>query len=139
MLPPASLLSWATQHRVWVRSGATSPLLKLSSLRKIVTLHDGSDEEDEQIRVLHFAVSVPDFALEHLTIVQRLPATVDEALLSVHAERQRTQDRAFPRLLPARPQPCPGSGFVLALLNWPLPDGMCAMCINAAGLDGRAQ
>ena len=96
-------------------------------------------DSDTEPATLHFAVLSPGFALERVTVLLQLPATVQEAIAELQRCRPAGRAQAFPRVVPARPQPCPGNGVVLALPAWcsDASDSAVFLCMDTSQLDGR--
>ena len=96
-----------------------------------------SDTESEMSgpRILHFAIAKPGYWLERIAVTVVLPATVDEVVDAVQAEREETCFQFFPYLLAVQPQPCQGSGFLLACPMWK-PDAVF-VCLDTSLIDGR--
>ena len=101
---------------------------------------DGEEsEEDETMLLLTFSVLTPGYPPENVAISLPLPATAEAAINRVEAARCPDKARLFPRLLPARPQPLPGSG-VLVSTPLCLADIMpprALVCIDTTRFDGR--
>ena len=106
-----------------------------------------SDSEDEPSAansdaepvITHFAILTPGFTPERIRFLLDLPATLNEALRSIQALRSPDSVRRFSSLVPANPQPCPGSGVVLALPAWHTADNPSKvfLCLDTSRLDGR--
>ena len=84
---------------------------------------------------IHVAVAAPGYSVERLAIALHLPVTPEEAFEGINAARNPARRQHFPRLIAAHPQPCPGSGFVLAV---PQREGQGAwVCLDTSSIDGR--
>ena len=66
----------------------------------------------------NFAVLSPGFVTAHVEVRASLPTTLHDIMLRLQAARPTASVRRFPWTVPARPQPCPGNGVVLALPAW---------------------
>ena len=80
-------------------------------------------------------VAVPGYVREFLEIEIGVPATIQEALARVQSVREHEPASLFPHLLPVSPQPCPGSGFLLANPAWDV--NRRSVCLNTTAIDGR--
>ena len=100
---------------------------------------EASDDELEEPSTLHFVVLSPGVVAKHIVLQLRLPVTLNEALRSVQASRTRDEVRKFSSLLPASPQPCPGSGVCLVLPAWGTADNLARvfLCFDLTSIDGR--
>ena len=103
-----------------------------------------SDEESsegtaEEPSTLHFLVLSPGYLSKHVVIQLRLPVTINEALRGIQAARRATEVERFPSLIPANPQPCPGSGVCLALPAWHAAGSSprVFLCLDTSAIDGR--
>ena len=97
-----------------------------------------SDASGEPV-ALHFAVLALGFVPEHVVVTVSLPETLDAVIARLQVARNRAHAEAFPVLLPANPQPCPGSGVVIALPDWTA-DASCQvafLCLDTTLVDGR--
>ena len=98
----------------------------------------GDDEEAEGMFPavsLNFAILVAGYTAEYVTIELDLPATVAEALDAVSDAREHIPASLFPCLTVVSPQPCPGSGCLLASTRWN--QDKVWVCIDCSALDGR--
>ena len=88
---------------------------------------------------MHFLVLSPGHTAAHVAFHKILPVTVDETLQQIQAERCPDLCIRYPRLIPAYPQPCPGSGVVLAAPEWcsDEPVARCFLCLDTSAIDGR--
>ncbi|CAE7863811.1 unnamed protein product, partial [Symbiodinium sp. KB8] len=84
---------------------------------------------------LHFAIAKPGYWLERISVTTFLPATIDEVIDLVQAARAEEYFQFFPFLRAVHPQPCPGSGFLLACPIWQ-PDALL-ICLDTSLIDGR--
>ncbi|CAE7236785.1 unnamed protein product [Symbiodinium sp. CCMP2592] len=73
---------------------------------------------------------------EFLTVAFRFPATLAEGTAMIQAEREPSQARNFPQLVPARPQTISGASAWVAAPHWD-PD-KCILLIDLTRWDGRA-
>ena len=103
-------------------------------IREDVPSGESSSEEDTVV-VAHFAVASIGYGLERLCINFRNPVTVPEVLQAASDARDAACRQRFPILIPASPQPCLGSGLLIAFAEWQLAD--CVVCIDASALDRR--
>ncbi|CAE7041785.1 unnamed protein product [Symbiodinium sp. CCMP2592] len=72
---------------------------------------------------------------EFLTVAFHFPATLAEGLAMIQSEREPSQARKFPSLVPALPQTVPGAGVWIAAPHWD-PD-KCILLVDASRWDGR--
>ena len=86
-------------------------------------------------KTIHFAIAKPGYSLERVSVTVTLPAVIDEVIDMVQAARQEAYLIFFPYLLNVRPQPCKGSGFLIACPIWK-PD-ILYICIDTSNIDGR--
>ena len=100
-----------------------------------ITPSDESGSEEEAEILAHFAVLVPGFTVERLQIVVDELVTVPEMLRLAHHARQPVARSNFPLLVAASPQPCLGSGVLIAFAEWQISDHL--ICIDTSALDGR--
>ena len=100
---------------------------------------ESSEETSEEISTLHFLLLTPGFAPKHIVLQLRLPVTINEALRRVQAARHPDDVRIFSSLVPASPQPCPGSGVCIALPAWSTSDTFpkVFLCLDTSAFDGR--
>ena len=105
-----------------------------------------SEEEDSDSTIatgeptlMHFLILSLGHSAVHVAFYQTLPITVDEALQQIQSERCPSQRLRYPSLVPAHPQPCPGSGVVLAIPEWctDAPAGRCFLCLDTSAIDSR--
>ncbi|OLP92674.1 hypothetical protein AK812_SmicGene25481 [Symbiodinium microadriaticum] len=98
-----------------------------------------SIEVNEEPTLMHFLVLSPGHTAAHVAFHKILPVTVDETLQQIQAERCPDLCIRYPRLIPAYPQPCPGSGVVLAAPEWcsDEPVARCFLCLDTSAIDGR--
>ena len=97
---------------------------------------ESDSEEEAQIPLtLHFAIAKPGYWLERVAVTTTLPADLDEVIDAVQEERNEAYFQTFPFLLDVTPQPCQGSGFLLACPLWN-PD-VILVCLDTSLLDGR--
>ena len=89
--------------------------------------------------LLHFVILTPGYAAAHVAFRHVLPATLNEAIAHLQAARDELSRQQFPLVFPATPQPCPGSGVVIAVPEWcsDLPGGQCFLCLDLTAFDGR--
>ena len=90
---------------------------------------------DTEPRQLHFGILAPGYVMERVVAQLVLPATLTEALNAVQAHRSGNSHSAFPRLVPVDPQPCSGSGVLVADTTWERGD--CVICVDALQFDRR--
>ncbi|CAE7900299.1 unnamed protein product, partial [Symbiodinium sp. KB8] len=96
---------------------------------------EASSEAVSDTLAVWFVVATPGYVREFIEVALLLPATIPEALGCVQQERDHEPASLFPQLVPVRPQPCPGSGFVLANPAWDA--NRRTICLNTRALDGR--
>ena len=96
---------------------------------------EASSVADSDTLEVWFVVAIPGYIREFIEVDLPLPATVAEALGYVQQARDHESAALFPQLVPVRPQPCPGSGFVLANPAWDA--SRRVVCLNTCALDGR--
>ena len=97
-----------------------------------------ADSSDEPT-TLHFTLLTPGFIADRLALRLQLPSTWSEVMDQIQAIREPTAARDFPCLAPAVPQPCPGSGVVLALPAWHDATNRDRpyVCLDVSAIDGR--
>ncbi|CAE7805203.1 Shprh [Symbiodinium sp. KB8] len=98
-----------------------------------------SEDEDESMPLLHFTIIAPGFTGERLVLSLSFPATVEDILTRIAAVRKPDIALHFPRLLPVRPQPVPGSGLLIAAPVWTdaaVPN-LVTVCFDTSRVDGR--
>ncbi|CAE7553939.1 RE2 [Symbiodinium sp. CCMP2456] len=93
------------------------------------------DEEDESLVIVGCIILKDGYAAEHVTILVRIPATVDEVRRLVNEARTPTDRFAFPALLDVLPQPIPGNIVYLAGPLWSADQH--GHCFNLVLFDGR--
>ena len=101
---------------------------------------DASDgDSDAEPMHLHFTILTPGFGPERVAISLRVPVTLHEAISELQSQRVSGRAYAFPHVVPARPQPCPGSAVVLALPAWYPTDALSKvfLCFDTSIVDGR--
>ena len=101
--------------------------------------HEVSSDASGEPASLHFAILSIGFVPEHVVVTVSLPETIATVITQLQSVRDTTSAEAFPILLPASPQPCPGSGVVLALPEWTA-DASCQhafVCLDTSSIDGR--
>ena len=89
--------------------------------------------------LLHFTIIAPGFTGERLVLSLSFPATVEDILTRIAAVRKPDIALHFPRLLPVRPQPVPGSGLLIAAPVWTdaaVPN-LVTVCFDTSRVDGR--
>ncbi|CAE7337947.1 CFDP2 [Symbiodinium sp. CCMP2592] len=98
---------------------------------------DSEDPEDADIadRLALFALYAPGYAPEHVAVFIRYPATLIEALDTVHHARNSVHSQWFHVLAPAEPQPQQGIGVVVAIADWQRQGQI--VCLDTTRLDGR--
>ena len=98
--------------------------------------HTASSEE---LTLLHFVLLSPGRTAKHIAFQHILPATLAEILAQLQAERRPDDRSHFSCVIPASPQPSPGSGVLLALPSWWRTDmtAPCFLCLDVTAIDGR--
>ena len=90
--------------------------------------------------LMHFVILSPGCKAAHVTLRHALPATLDEVIVQLQSERDALSKHRFPTVVPATPQPCPGSGVVIAIPEWcndDLPGASCFVCLDLSAYEGR--
>ena len=67
---------------------------------------------------MHFAVWVPGYQAEQITVTGIVPTDTDSLLALVQLHRDQVQSERFPILLAVIPQPCPAWGLLVAAPAW---------------------
>ncbi|CAE7890928.1 unnamed protein product [Symbiodinium necroappetens] len=118
------------------RYAAAEDDIQLADAAETASTQTASSEEPT---LLHFVLLSPGRTATHIAFHHVLPATLDEVLAQTQAERTPDDRLRFPNVVPASPQPCPGSGVLLALPSWCRddPTALCFLCLDLTAVDGR--
>ncbi|CAE7621674.1 CFDP2, partial [Symbiodinium necroappetens] len=92
-------------------------------------------ESDLAVRWATFAVFIPDYGAEQLTVAVQFPTTTRDVAPLVQQARDPQQVMRFPFLLPVIPQPVRGTGIYVGLPHWN-PDANI-VCLDLTAVDGR--
>ena len=108
-----------------------------------VIVSDTDEASDEELLSvdLHVPVAIcsPGYAMHTFALEVQLPTTPFELSVKLREARSQEWELRLPILIPARPQPQPGSALFIALPSWAaLPSTQIAVCcLDTSKFDGR--
>ena len=105
-----------------------------------IEIRDDDEEADAMpnfgdVVPAHFMILAPGYTPEVVVVGISIPSTIGEVLEQVEMAREHAQASTFPHLVPVNPQPCPGSGVLLATPAWEV--DRCLVCFDCSSIDGR--
>ena len=98
-----------------------------------------SEDAPVEPSTMHFNILTPGYQAVRLALCLQLPVTWPEVENQLQTHRVPEDTELHPHLIPAEPQPCPGSGVVIALPAWyhSDPNSRPCLCFDTSTIDGR--
>ena len=90
--------------------------------------------EGDEITSVSFAVLVPEYLQEAVTVDVGLPLSVDEVIAAVRGSRSAQREELFPYVAQVCPQPGRGWGVLIALPHWARFENV--LCFDLSGIGG---